>query len=105
MNREKFKKDKTHREQFKRRLTHVCVHHTVSSDPSVLLADVGRNVILTSGCIVGACCRLNTCEEIPENTVIYGSNCMRRVQTERPQVTHTVTQRWAQTVCSQGPFF
>ncbi|KAJ8262307.1 hypothetical protein GJAV_G00164990 [Gymnothorax javanicus] len=48
-------------------------------------ADVGRNVILTSGCIIGACCQVNTCEVIPENTVIYGSGCMRRVQTERPQ--------------------
>lgn len=48
-------------------------------------ADVGRNVILTSGCIVGSCCQVNTCEVIPENTVIYGSACMRRVQTERPQ--------------------
>ncbi|XP_048110284.1 dynactin subunit 6-like isoform X3 [Alosa alosa] len=48
-------------------------------------ADVGRNVILTSGCIIGACCQVNTCEVIPENTVIYGSNCMRRIQTEKPQ--------------------
>ncbi|PWA32691.1 hypothetical protein CCH79_00012394, partial [Gambusia affinis] len=48
-------------------------------------ADVGRNVILTSGCIIGAFCQVNTCEVIPENTVIYGSGCMRRVQTERPQ--------------------
>lgn len=51
-----------------------------------LVAEVGRNAILTSGCIIGACCRLNTCEEIAENTVIYSVNCMRRVQTERPQV-------------------
>lgn len=50
------------------------------------IADVGRNVILTSGCIIGAFCQVNTCEVIPENTVIYGSGCMRRVQTERPQV-------------------
>ncbi|CAB1351878.1 unnamed protein product, partial [Coregonus sp. 'balchen'] len=48
-------------------------------------ADLGKKRILTSGCIVGACCQVNTCEVIPENTVIYGSNCMRRVQTERPQ--------------------
>lgn len=54
-------------------------------------ADVGRNVILTSGCIIGAFCQVNTCEVIPENTVIYGSGCMRRVQTERPQVqTHDI---------------
>ncbi|NWW85715.1 DCTN6 protein, partial [Rhynochetos jubatus] len=48
-------------------------------------AFVGRNVILTSGCIIGACCNVNTYEVIPENTVIYGADCLRRVQTERPQ--------------------
>ncbi|XP_001372816.2 dynactin subunit 6 isoform X4 [Monodelphis domestica] len=48
-------------------------------------AHVGRNVMLTSGCIIGACCNLNTFEVIPENTVIYGADCLRRVQTERPQ--------------------
>ncbi|CDQ97742.1 unnamed protein product [Oncorhynchus mykiss] len=42
-------------------------------------------MILTSGCIIGACCQVNTCEVIPENTVIFGSGCQRRVQTERPQ--------------------
>lgn len=51
-----------------------------------LVAFVGRNVILTSGCIIGACCQVDTCEVITENTVIYGSDCLRRVQTERPQV-------------------
>ncbi|XP_035403138.1 dynactin subunit 6 isoform X1 [Cygnus atratus] len=50
-----------------------------------LAAFVGRNVILTSGCIIGACCNVNTYEVIPENTVIYGADCLRRVQTERPQ--------------------
>lgn len=49
-------------------------------------ADVGRNVMLTSGCIVGACCQVNTCEVVPENTVVYGSSCIRRVQSEKPQV-------------------
>uniref|UniRef100_A0AAZ3SPI7 Dynactin subunit 6 n=1 Tax=Oncorhynchus tshawytscha TaxID=74940 RepID=A0AAZ3SPI7_ONCTS len=41
-------------------------------------ADLGRNMILTSGCIIGACCQVNTCEVIPENTIT--------VQTERPQI-------------------
>ncbi|KAA8582473.1 hypothetical protein FQN60_006144 [Etheostoma spectabile] len=45
----------------------------------------GKNVILTSGCIIGACCQVNTCEAVPENTVVYGSNCLRRVQSEKPQ--------------------
>uniref|UniRef100_A0A8C2WYC6 Dynactin subunit 6 n=1 Tax=Cyclopterus lumpus TaxID=8103 RepID=A0A8C2WYC6_CYCLU len=49
------------------------------------VADLGRNVILTSGCIIGACCQVNTCEVVPENTVVYGSNCIRRVQSEKPQ--------------------
>lgn len=53
---------------------------------TLLSAFVGRNVILTSGCIIGACCNVNTYEVIPENTVIYGADCLRRVQTERPQV-------------------
>ncbi|XP_011615190.1 dynactin subunit 6 isoform X1 [Takifugu rubripes] len=48
-------------------------------------ADLGRNVILTSGCIVGACCQVNTCEVMPENTVVYGSSGIRRVQNEKPQ--------------------
>ncbi|XP_060707568.1 dynactin subunit 6 isoform X2 [Hemiscyllium ocellatum] len=48
-------------------------------------AFIGRNVILTNGCIIGACCQVNSCEVIPENTVIYGVDCMRRVQSERPQ--------------------
>ncbi|XP_055012539.1 dynactin subunit 6-like [Boleophthalmus pectinirostris] len=48
-------------------------------------AEIGRNVILTSGCIIGACCQINTCEVVPENTVVYGSKCIRRVQSERPQ--------------------
>ncbi|KAJ8411094.1 hypothetical protein AAFF_G00181290, partial [Aldrovandia affinis] len=46
---------------------------------------VGRNAILTSRCIVGACCQVNTCEVIPENTVVYGSGCMHRIQMERSQ--------------------
>ncbi|XP_009318154.1 PREDICTED: dynactin subunit 6, partial [Pygoscelis adeliae] len=35
-------------------------------------AFVGRNVILTSGCIIGACCNINTYEAIPENTLTHG---------------------------------
>uniref|UniRef100_A0A2K6MUZ3 Dynactin subunit 6 n=1 Tax=Rhinopithecus bieti TaxID=61621 RepID=A0A2K6MUZ3_RHIBE len=50
-----------------------------------LKAYVGRNVILTSGCLTGACCNLNTFEVIPENMVIYGADCLRRVQAERLQ--------------------
>ncbi|XP_053226260.1 dynactin subunit 6-like [Podarcis raffonei] len=48
-------------------------------------AFVGRSVILMSGCITGACCNVNTYKVIPENMVLYGAECLRRVQTERPQ--------------------
>ncbi|XP_073925625.1 dynactin subunit 6-like [Castor canadensis] len=43
-------------------------------------AYVDRNVILIHGCIIGACCTLNTFEVIPENTVIYSVNCLCWVQ-------------------------
>ncbi|KAF7230355.1 transcript variant X4 [Nothobranchius furzeri] len=48
-------------------------------------ADVGRNMILTSGCIISTFCQVNTCEAVPENTVVYGPDCSRRVQSEKPQ--------------------
>lgn len=56
-----------------------------------LPADLGRNVILTSGCIVGTCCQVNTCEVMPENTVVYGSSGVRRIQSEKPQVQTLLT--------------
>lgn len=49
-------------------------------------ASVGRNVVLTSGCIIGAACSVTSNEDIEENSVIYGANCERRVQKERPPV-------------------
>lgn len=48
-------------------------------------ANVGRKVILTSGCITGTCCNLNTFEVILQNTVICGADCLCEVQTEQPQ--------------------
>ncbi|XP_060569669.1 dynactin subunit 6-like, partial [Ruditapes philippinarum] len=47
-------------------------------------ANVGRQVVLTSGCIIGAACSVTNNEDIEENSVIYGANCERRVQKERP---------------------
>ncbi|KAH3820571.1 hypothetical protein DPMN_122315 [Dreissena polymorpha] len=47
-------------------------------------ATVGRQVILTSGCIIGAACTVTSSEDMEENCVIYGHNCERRVQKERP---------------------
>ncbi|KAK2184726.1 hypothetical protein NP493_255g03049 [Ridgeia piscesae] len=47
-------------------------------------ASVGRQTQLSSGCIIGAMCSVSSSEELPENTVIFGSKCERRVQLERP---------------------
>jgi len=49
---------------------------------------VGRQVVMTSGCIIGAACSVTGTEELEENCVIYGANCERRSQKERPPVCH-----------------
>ncbi|XP_033112354.1 dynactin subunit 6-like [Anneissia japonica] len=48
-------------------------------------AVVGHQTELSSGCIVGAFCQLTSSELLPENTVIFGENCSRRQQAEKPQ--------------------
>ena len=45
---------------------------------------VGRHVVLGDGCVIGACCELTTNETLLDNTVIYGKDCQRRVQSEQP---------------------
>lgn len=45
---------------------------------------LGKNTLLTSGCVIGAMCKLTTDETLPENTVIYGNGCRRRLQHEKP---------------------
>ncbi|KFM69275.1 Dynactin subunit 6, partial [Stegodyphus mimosarum] len=45
---------------------------------------VGRNTELSTGCVIGAKCEITCNEVIPENTVIYGSQCERRLQSEKP---------------------
>ncbi|XP_068081424.1 dynactin subunit 6 isoform X2 [Anabrus simplex] len=45
---------------------------------------VGREVELTNGCIVGAACRLTCPEVVAENTVVFGRQCTRRQQADRP---------------------
>lgn len=45
---------------------------------------LGRQVVLGNGCVIGACCELTTSEALPDNTVIFGKECQRRVQSERP---------------------
>ncbi|XP_043257702.1 dynactin subunit 6 [Colletes gigas] len=47
-------------------------------------AFVGRNVELTNGCVIGAACTVTEPEVIPENTVIYGSQCQRREMYDKP---------------------
>lgn len=49
---------------------------------------VGKYTQLTSGCVIGAKCELICNETIPENTVIYGSTCDRRLQAEKPAVSY-----------------
>lgn len=45
--------------------------------------------MLTTGCIVGAKCEINTSEVLQDNTVIYGPNNQRRIATEKPQSQQT----------------
>uniref|UniRef100_A0A0B7BTJ2 Dynactin subunit 6 n=1 Tax=Arion vulgaris TaxID=1028688 RepID=A0A0B7BTJ2_9EUPU len=47
-------------------------------------AKVESKVEIANGCIIGAGCVLNICEHLPDNTVIYGVRCDRRIQRERP---------------------
>lgn len=46
--------------------------------------NVGCLTKLTNGCVIGAMCEVNYDETLPENTVIFGSNCDRRIQWEKP---------------------
>lgn len=45
---------------------------------------VGPLTKVTTGCVIGAMCDINYDETLPENTVIFGSNCDRRIQHEKP---------------------
>ncbi|XP_054006807.1 dynactin subunit 6 [Hylaeus anthracinus] len=47
-------------------------------------AFVGRDVELTNGCVIGASCSVTEPEAIPENTIIYGSECQRREMYDKP---------------------
>jgi dynactin-6 len=48
-------------------------------------AKIGKDVIITTGCIIGAKCELNTSEILQDNTVIFGANKERRIANEKPQ--------------------
>jgi len=45
---------------------------------------VGRRAELTDGCVVGAGCRLDAAETLPENCVVFGDGHRRRVAVDRP---------------------
>lgn len=47
---------------------------------------MSKEVELTSGCIIGTSCNLTEREVVPENTIIYGSNCQRREMNDKPYV-------------------
>lgn len=51
-----------------------------------VLAHVGPGLEITNGCIVGAGCKLLRTEVLPENTVVYGSDCARRIAMDKPPV-------------------
>lgn len=48
-------------------------------------AHVGPGVEISNCCIIGAGCKLNGKEILPENSVIYGSDCARRIAMDKPQ--------------------
>ncbi|XP_037959942.1 dynactin subunit 6 isoform X2 [Teleopsis dalmanni] len=39
---------------------------------------VGPNVGISSGCIIGAGVQIESAQDLPENTVIYGKECLQR---------------------------
>ena len=45
---------------------------------------VGSLTKVTNGCVIGAMCDINYMETLAENTIIFGSNCDRRIQHEKP---------------------
>ncbi|XP_072750521.1 dynactin subunit 6 [Anoplolepis gracilipes] len=47
-------------------------------------AHVGREIELTNGCVIGAACSLTEREIVPENMIIYGSQCQRREMNDKP---------------------
>ncbi|XP_077260952.1 dynactin subunit 6 [Temnothorax americanus] len=47
-------------------------------------AQVSREIELTNGCVIGAACSLTEREVVPENTIVYGSQCQRREMNDKP---------------------
>lgn len=57
-----------------------------------MLAKVGAKVEISNGCIIGCGCVLGMSEALPDNTVVYGAKCERRIQKERPAVSVSQSQ-------------
>ncbi|XP_014203255.1 dynactin subunit 6 [Copidosoma floridanum] len=47
-------------------------------------AFVGKEVEITNGCIIGTSVTISDQEVLPENTIIYGSDCQRREMNDKP---------------------
>ena len=45
---------------------------------------VGRGTELGNGCTIGTACRVDSREALPDNCVLFGEHCERRVAGERP---------------------
>ncbi|XP_074661363.1 dynactin subunit 6-like [Tubulanus polymorphus] len=63
-----------------------CTQALMFGDNNVLEAKavVGPKTRLSNGCIIGAMCEVTSPETLVENTVVYGADCGRRIQAERP---------------------
>lgn len=46
---------------------------------------LGPKCILSTGCVIGSKCNVETCETLLPNTMVYGSECKRKIMSERPQ--------------------
>ena len=46
---------------------------------------LGPKCVLSNGCVIGSKCRVDTNETLPVNTMVYGSECKRRIMSEKPQ--------------------
>lgn len=45
---------------------------------------IGHGINLGIGCVIGAGCRLTVPEMVPDNTIIFGTKCFRRISTDKP---------------------
>lgn len=47
---------------------------------------IGPDINLGVGCVIGAGCRLTVPEEVQDYTLIYGNNCTRKMLSDKPPV-------------------